>query len=73
MSAGMNLEEAKKVADNMSYTQAVYNALGAKGVPFRKATKIKLQELLEIAKQLDKQKQNLMIKKEKNNGKTINL
>lgn len=54
MSASMNLEEAKKVAENMTFSDAVYNALDGKSIPYRKATKIKLLELLEIAKQLDK-------------------
>ncbi len=58
MSASMNLEEAKKVAENMTYSDAVYNALGGKCIPYRKATKIKLKELLEIAKQLDKEVKN---------------
>ena len=54
MSASMNLEEAKKVAENMTFIDAVYNALGGKCIPYRKATKIKLLELLEVAKQMDK-------------------
>ena len=53
MSTGMNLEEAKIVADKMTYADAVCNALGSKCVPYRKATKIKLKELLEIAKSVD--------------------
>ena len=56
MSTGMNLEEAKIVADKMTYADAVCNALGSKCVPYRKATKIKLKELLEIAKSVDKAK-----------------
>lgn len=56
MSAGMNLEEAKIVADKMTYADAVCNALGSKCVPYRKATKIKLKELLEIAKSVDEAK-----------------
>ena len=54
MSAGMNMEEAQKIANKMSFTSAVYNALNAKCVPYRKATKIKLGELLDIAKDVDK-------------------
>ena len=53
MSAGMNMEEAKIIADKMSFTSAVYNALNAKCVPYRKATKIKLNELLNIANDMD--------------------
>ena len=54
MSAGINMEEAQKIANKMSFTSAVYNALNAKCVPYRKATKIKLNELLDIAKDVDK-------------------
>ena len=50
MSASMNMEEARKVADKMSFRSAVYNALCAKCVPYRKATKIKLNELLKYTK-----------------------
>lgn len=51
----MNLEQAKKYAEKMSYLQAVYNALSGYGIPYRKATKIKLNELLDIAKKMDEQ------------------
>ena len=54
MSAGINMEEAQKIANKMSFTSAVYNALNARCVPYRKATKIKLNELLDIAKDVDK-------------------
>ena len=43
----MNREEAKEYAKSMSYRQAVYNALQAKCVPYRKATLMKLHELLD--------------------------
>ena len=56
MSAGMNLEEAQKIANKMRFVDAVYNALHAKCVPYRKATKIKLNELLDIAKDVDEAK-----------------
>jgi len=56
MSAVMNLEGAKIVADKMTYADAVCNALGSKCVPYRKATKIKLKELIEIAKSVDEAK-----------------
>lgn len=52
----MNLNEAKVVADKMTYADAVYNAIGSKCVPYRKATKTKLKELLEIAKSVDEAK-----------------
>lgn len=53
MSAGMNTEEAKVIANKMRFVDAVYNALSAKCVPYRKATKLKLKELLDIAKDVD--------------------
>ena len=56
MSAGMNLEEAKIVADKMTYADAVCNAMNSKCVPYRKATGIKLKELLKIAKSVDEAK-----------------
>lgn len=38
MSAGMNLEETKIVANKMTYADAVRNAMSSKCVPCRKAT-----------------------------------
>lgn len=55
MASGMNIEEAKKIAEKMTYEDAVYNALQGRSIPYRKATKIKLNELLEIAKKVDEQ------------------
>lgn len=43
----MNMEEAEKIADKMSYREAVMNCLCARCVPYRKATKIKMKRLLE--------------------------
>ena len=42
----MNREEAEEYAKNMSYRDAVYNALQGKSIPYRKATIIKLNELV---------------------------
>lgn len=53
----MTVEEAKEYAEKMSYTQAVYNALQGTNIPYRKATKIKLTKLLEIAKQLESEEE----------------
>ena len=53
MGSGMNLEQAKTYAEKMSYSQAAYNALCGYGIPYRKATKIKLNELLDVAKNID--------------------
>lgn len=44
----MTREEAEEYAKNMSYRNAVYNALQGKCIPYRKATLIKLYELLDM-------------------------
>lgn len=49
----MTVEEAKEYAKTIDYEEAVYNALQGRAVPYKKATKIKLDELLEKAKELD--------------------
>lgn len=43
----MTKEEAVEYAKTMSYRDAVYNALQGKCIPYRKATLIKLYELLD--------------------------
>ena len=45
----MTKDEAIEYAKDMSYRDAVYNALQGKSIPYRKATLIKLHELLDIA------------------------
>lgn len=47
----MTREEAKKYADVMTYEQAISNLLHAKNVPYRKATFIKVNELLDELEQ----------------------
>ena len=42
----MTEEEAKRYAENMTYHEAIYNLKQAKSVPYRKATFIKVNELL---------------------------
>ncbi len=42
----MTREEAEKYAENMTYREAIYNLMQAKSVPYRKATFIKVNELL---------------------------
>ena len=42
----MTREEAEKYAENMTYREAIYNLKQAKSVPYRKATFIKVDELL---------------------------
>ena len=44
----MTREEAKEYAKTMTYRDAVYNALQGKCIPYRKATLIKLYELLDM-------------------------
>ena len=53
MSSGMNMKEAEKIADKMSYREAVMNCLCARCVPYRKATKIKMNRLLKSIDALD--------------------
>lgn len=43
----MTKEEAKEYVKEMTYRDAIYNALQGKGIPYRKATLIKLYELLD--------------------------
>ena len=43
----MTREEAEEYAKTMTYRDAVYNALQGKSIPYRKATLIKLHELLD--------------------------
>ena len=50
----MTREEAEDYAKKMSYRDAVYNALQGKCIPYRKATLIKLYELLDMVESPDK-------------------
>ena len=43
----MNNQEAEEFAKDMTYRDAVYNALQGKCIPYRKATLIKLYELFD--------------------------
>lgn len=47
----MTEEEAKRYAENMTYREAIYNLKQAKSVPYRKATFIKINELLDELEQ----------------------
>lgn len=47
----MTIEEAEKYAENMTYREAIYNLKQAKSVPYRKATFIKVNELLDELEQ----------------------
>ena len=44
----MNRTEAEEYAKNMTYRDAIYNALQGRCIPYRKATLIKLYELLDL-------------------------
>lgn len=44
----MTKEEAEEYANGMTYRDAIYNALQGKCIPYRKATLIKLYELLDM-------------------------
>ena len=69
----MNNEEAKEYATKMSYTDAIYNLSKAKSVPYRKATFMKINELLSqmdcedcisrqaVLKALDKSKYSIIL------------
>jgi hypothetical protein len=48
MSSGMNMAEAEEIAKKMTYRDAINNALRGRCVPYKKATRIKLKELLEM-------------------------
>lgn len=52
MSSGMNVEQAKELASKRNYKWAVGNLKGAYGISYKKATKILLYELAEIADRL---------------------
>ena len=47
----MTIEEATKYAENMTYREAIHNLKQAKSIPYRKATFIKVNELLNGLKQ----------------------
>ena len=48
MSSGMNMKEAEEIAKKMTYRDAVNNALRGRCVPYKKATRIKLNELIDM-------------------------
>lgn len=47
----MTREEAERYAENMTYREAIYNLIQAKSVPYRKATFIKVNELIKALEQ----------------------
>jgi hypothetical protein len=52
MGSGMNGSQAEEYAKTMTYQEAVRNIVYAKGIRYKKATRIKLHELAEIADKL---------------------
>ena len=44
----MNKQEAEEYAKTMTYRDAIHNALQGKCIPYRKATLIKLNKLLDL-------------------------
>lgn len=54
----MNRQEAEEYAKQMSYREAVTNALAGRAIPYRKATMIKLHELLKIVDEIIDRKGN---------------
>ena len=50
----MTREEAEEYAKEMTYRDAVYNALQGKCIPYRKATLIKLYELMDMIEPTEK-------------------
>ena len=48
MSSSMNMAEAEEIAKKMTFRDAVNNALRGRCVPYKKATRIKLNELLDM-------------------------
>jgi hypothetical protein len=53
MGSSMNTEKAHEIAKQMTYRDAVYNALQGRCVPFKKATRIKLKKLLDIVEMFE--------------------
>lgn len=49
----MTREEAIEYAKQMSFREAVYNALEGKCIPYRKATLLKLRELLYVVEHIE--------------------
>ena len=47
----MTREEAEKYANNMTYRDAINNLMKARSIPYRKATFIKVNELLKALEQ----------------------
>lgn len=62
MSAGMNVKEAEEIAKEMTYRDAVINALRGRCIPYKKATRIKLKELLDLVERKGDKKHVKMLR-----------
>jgi len=49
----MTREEAEEYARHMTFADAIYNLEQAKSIPYRKATFIKIKELLKIVAEIE--------------------
>jgi hypothetical protein len=49
----MNNIDAQDISKNMSYQEALHNVFSGKSIPYRKATFMKLTELVTLAEKLD--------------------
>ena len=54
----MNNIDAQEIANTMSYQQALHNVFNGKSIPYRKATFMKLTELVALAEKLDMNEEN---------------
>lgn len=62
MSSNMNVKEAEKIAKEMTYRDAVINALRGRCIPYKKATRIKLKELLDLVERKGDKKHVKMLR-----------
>ena len=54
----MNNIDAQEIANTMSYQEALHNVFSGKSIPYRKATFMKLTELVTLAEKLDMNEEN---------------
>lgn len=54
----MNNIDAQEIANTMSYQEALHNVFNGKSIPYRKATFMKLTELVALAEKLDMNEEN---------------
>lgn len=73
MSSSMNTEEAKEIAKEMTYRDAVNNALRGRCISYKKATRIKLKELLELVERKGDKKHVKMLRQIKGHNHVESL